>query len=85
MGYPKPEESKTMVAENKQQQNIGSTGEESDSLMAECDDVQFTTNDADLIISANGTSTLTAQVTVVGTNCNSSFTCVWDGHRWICS
>lgn len=73
------------MAENKQQQNIGSTGETSDSLLAECDDVQITNRDADLIISVSGSNTLTAQITVIGTNCSSSFGCVWDGHRWICS
>ena len=73
------------MAENNQQQNMGSTDEASDNLLDQCDDVQITTSDADLIISVTGTDTLTAQITVVGTNCRSSFGCVWDGHRWICS
>lgn len=73
------------MAEKNQQQDTASTGGAPGSLLNECDDVQLSTNGSDLIISTGGANSLTAEVTVVGTNCRSVFVCVWDGHRWICT
>lgn len=50
-----------------------------------CEDVEITISGADLIISVSGTESLTAEITVTGTNCQSAFTCIWDGQKWVCS
>lgn len=73
------------MAEKNQQQDTASTGGASGSLLNECDDVQIMPNGSDLIISARSANSFTAEVTVVGTNCRSSFVCVWDGQRWVCT
>jgi hypothetical protein len=79
----KPEE--PTMAEKNQQQDTASTSGTPGSLLNECGDVQMSTNGSDLIISASGANSLTAEVAVTGTNCQSAFVCVWDGQRWICS
>jgi hypothetical protein len=68
-----------------QQQDTSSTGGELNSSLNNCDDVQVSPSGTDLIISPGSANSLTAEVTVVGTNCRSVFVCVWDGQRWICS
>jgi hypothetical protein len=73
------------MAEQNQQQDIGSKGKISGSQLVECSDVQLTTSGADLIISAVGADTLTTEVMIAGTSCQSTFVCVWDGHKWVCT
>lgn len=72
-----------MAEENRQ--DTSSTGGTSDSLLGTCEDVQITPGGADLVISVSGTESFTAEVIVTGTNCQSAFTCVWDGQKWVCS
>lgn len=72
-----------MAEENKQ--DTSSVSRTSDTLLSTCEDVQISNDGADLIISVSGTDSFTAEITVTGTNCQSAFTCIWDGQKWVCS
>lgn len=66
-------------------QDTSSTGGTTDSLLSTCDDIQVAPDGADLIISVSGTDSFTAEIVVTGASCQSSFTCIWDGQKWVCS
>lgn len=72
-----------MAEEN--QRDTNSAGETSDSLLSTCEDVQITIDGANLVISISGTDSFAAEGAVTGTNCQTSFECVWDGQKWVCS
>lgn len=71
-----------MAKENQPDTNL--TNSTSNSLLNTCTDIQVTPDGADLIITATGTESYTAEITVTGTSCESPFTCYWDGQRWVC-
>lgn len=72
-----------MAEEN--QQDTSSVSRTSDTLLSTCEDVEITSDGADLIISVSGTDSFNAEITVTGTTCQSVFTCIWDGQKWVCS